>query len=90
MCKVIFLGMLLAAGQAAISTAQDQAIPGSARTNLKHQASAPRSTDRILSRSGYADKLYGFWLGQCIANWTGLVTEMDKICDTPQYKTGKF
>jgi hypothetical protein len=27
----------------------------------------------------YADKLYGFWLGQCIANWTGLVTEMDKI-----------
>ena len=27
----------------------------------------------------YADKLEGFWLGQSIANWTGLVTEMDKI-----------
>jgi hypothetical protein len=25
------------------------------------------------------DQLQGFWLGQCIANWTGLITEMDKI-----------
>ena len=32
-----------------------------------------------ISRDSYGDKLYGFWLGQCIANWTGLVTEMDKI-----------
>ncbi|MGB3144704.1 MAG: ADP-ribosylglycohydrolase family protein [Maribacter sp.] len=32
-----------------------------------------------ISRAGYKDKLYGFWLGQCIANWTGLITEMDKI-----------
>ena len=32
-----------------------------------------------LSRDKYYDQLYGFWLGQCIANWTGLVTEMDKI-----------
>lgn len=32
-----------------------------------------------LSRGDYQDKLEGFWLGQCIANWTGLVTEMDKI-----------
>ncbi len=38
----------------------------------------PRA-QRIISRSDYHDKLYGFWLGQCIANWTGLVTEMDKI-----------
>jgi len=33
----------------------------------------------VISRSQYKDKLYGFWLGQSIANWTGLVTEMDKI-----------
>ena len=33
----------------------------------------------IISRAQYLDKLYGFWLGQSIANWTGLVTEMDKI-----------
>ncbi len=33
----------------------------------------------VISRRQYLDKLYGFWLGQSIANWTGLVTEMDKI-----------
>ena len=32
-----------------------------------------------LSRSLYADKLQGFWLGLSIGNWTGLITEMDKI-----------
>ena len=32
-----------------------------------------------ISRADYKDKLQGFWLGQSIANWTGLVTEMDKI-----------
>ena len=32
-----------------------------------------------VSKSEYAEKLQGFWLGQCIANWTGIVTEMDKI-----------
>jgi len=32
-----------------------------------------------ISRARYKQKLEGFWLGQCIANWTGLVTEMDKV-----------
>jgi hypothetical protein len=50
----------------------------------------PKSTDRIISRQEYKDKLYGFWLGQCIANWTGLVTEMDKIGDIGDIKTGAF
>ncbi len=36
-----------------------------------------------LSKAQYRDKLHGFWLGQSIANWTGLVTEMDKI-GTPE------
>ena len=45
---------------------------------------------RILCRSDYAEKLYGFWLGQCIANWTGLVTEMDKVGDTGEHKTLPF
>jgi hypothetical protein len=51
-----------------------------------------RSTesDVEISRSAYADKLYGFWLGQCIANWTGLVTEMDKIGNIGELKTGAF
>lgn len=39
----------------------------------------PKKTDRVISRSKYLNKLYGFWLAECIANWTGLVTEMDKI-----------
>ena len=32
-----------------------------------------------ISRADYQVKLHGFWLGQSIANWTGLVTEMDKV-----------
>ncbi|MDP7592929.1 MAG: ADP-ribosylglycohydrolase family protein [Litorilituus sp.] len=32
-----------------------------------------------VSRLAYQDKLHGFWLGQSIANWTGLITEMDKV-----------
>lgn len=51
---------------------------------------APKSTDRIISRSEYIDKLQGFWLGECIANWTGLVTEMDKIGNIGPIKTGTF
>ena len=31
-----------------------------------------------ISRADYHEKLHGFWLGQCIANWTGILTEMDK------------
>ncbi|MCL6265339.1 ADP-ribosylglycohydrolase family protein [Flagellimonas myxillae] len=44
----------------------------------------------IVSRDRYKDGLYGFWLGQCIANWTGLVTEMDKIGNIGEIKTGDF
>jgi len=43
-----------------------------------------------ISRDTYKDQLYGFWLGQCIANWTGLVTEMDKIGNIGEIKTGDF
>ena len=47
-------------------------------------------TDLVISRADYHDKLYGFWLAQCIANWTGLVTEMDKIGNIGEPKTGDF
>ena len=33
----------------------------------------------VLDREDYQDQLQGFWMAQCIANWTGLITEMDKI-----------
>lgn len=32
-----------------------------------------------VARAEYKAKLHGFWLGQSIANWTGLITEMDKV-----------
>ena len=44
----------------------------------------------IISRAKYHDQLYGFWLGECIANWTGLVTEMDKIGNIGDIQTGDF
>ncbi|WP_348825410.1 ADP-ribosylglycohydrolase family protein [Flavobacterium aestuarii] len=50
----------------------------------------PKAADKIISRSKYKEKLYGFWLGECIANWTGLVTEMDKIGSIGELKTGAF
>ncbi len=42
-------------------------------------AAQPVSTPIEINRSAYADKLHGFWLGQSIGNWTGLVTEMDRV-----------
>ncbi|NDV61953.1 sulfatase-like hydrolase/transferase [Puniceicoccales bacterium CK1056] len=53
-------------------------------------APAMAEPNLVVSRSAYAEKLEGFWLGQCIANWTGLVTEMDKIGDAGEYRTGAF
>ncbi len=50
--------------------------------NTVQPAAATGVKDRpvlALSKADYQDRLEGFWLGQCIANWTGLVTEMDKI-----------
>jgi len=46
---------------------------------MEYLAYTPASNDLVLSREDYFNKLQGFWLGQCIANWTGLITEMDKI-----------
>ena len=43
----------------------------------------PSPGDLAVSREAYLNQLQGFWLGQCIANWTGLVTEMDKIGGAP-------
>ena len=90
MRNAIVLGLLLACGQGGFSFAEDESPRDSLRMSLQYQAYAPQTTDRVVARCDYADRLYGFWLGQCIANWTGLVTEMDKIGDTPQYKSGKF
>lgn len=51
---------------------------------------APNTAYITVSREAYENQLYGFWLGQCIGNWTGLVTEMDKIGNIGEIKTGDF
>lgn len=58
----------------------------------KKQFTAPQKEVSVIriSRDNYQNQLYGFWLGQCIANWTGLVTEMDKIGNIGDIKTGAF
>lgn len=55
--------------------------PEKALTNpsLTLKSFTPNGTEWVINRADYAEKLQGFWLGQCIANWTGLITEMDKI-----------
>lgn len=58
---------------------EEKNLSESTDPNLEYQDYTPKEDDLRISRKTYADKLYGFWLGQCIANWTGLVTEMDKI-----------
>lgn len=58
--------------------------------NLEYEEYQTNESDIVISRGEYADKLYGFWLAQNIANWTGLVTEMDKIGNTGEIKTGDF
>ena len=59
-------------------------------STFNYKSYTPKTTDQIILRSNYSNKLYGFWLGQCIANWTGLVTEMDKIGTIGDIKTGAF
>ena len=76
-----------------LSTCQN--TPEIPPNNLKHpsltyQDYTAKPNDLVISRSEYQNKLYGFWLGQCIANWTGLVTEMDKIGNVGAIKTGDF
>jgi hypothetical protein len=59
-------------------------------SELTYKKYKPKKNDRIISRSNYLNKMQGFWLGECIANWTGLVTEMDKIGSIGELKTGIF
>lgn len=55
----------------------------------KETSSIERLDHVVVSRSAYLAKLHGFWLGQSIANWTGLITEMDKVgtADTMPFYT---
>ncbi len=59
-------------------------------TSQSERAELKGDTTLVISRAVYKDKLHGFWLGQSIGNWTGLVTEMDKIGNIGDIQTGKF
>lgn len=61
---------------AAMDSSSATALPANAATT---QAAADDNSNRL-------DQYAGFWLGLSIGNWTGLVTEMDKIGPT----TGRF
>lgn len=52
--------------------------------DLSYNNITPSSENLVISRSKYISKLHGFWLGQSIANWTGLITETRRN-DPPFY-----
>ena len=58
--------------------------------NYEYKNYTPTGNEIIVSRDDYFNKLKGFWLAQCIANWTGLVTEMDKVGNVGRVKSGPF
>jgi len=64
--------------------------PAISDPHLTYKQYESNQSDLVISRAEYKNKLYGFWLGQCIANWTGLVTEMDKIGNIGEITTGDF
>jgi hypothetical protein len=43
-----------------------------------YPAYSPKPTDLVVSRTEYLDQLQGLWIGESIANWTGLRTELVK------------
>lgn len=63
-------------------------VPANPSLNYLYYQAA--DNDRVIYRDVYHNKLEGFWLGTCIANWTGLITEMDKIGNMGDIRTGEF
>ncbi|WP_297090436.1 ADP-ribosylglycohydrolase family protein [uncultured Draconibacterium sp.] len=81
----VIMGCMLASAFGCVPKTKPEPNP-----SLKIKAYTPKSSDKIINRADYYKKLQGFWLGTCIANWTGLVTEMDKIGNIGELKTGDF
>ncbi|GMQ30290.1 ADP-ribosylglycohydrolase family protein [Algoriphagus confluentis] len=81
----LFIFLILGCGSKSIP----DPVP-SRNPTLTYATYEPKDLDFVLDRAEYASRLEGFWLGTCIANWTGLVTEMDKIGNIGEKKTGAF
>lgn len=88
--SILLLIVVFTSCQQTGTTEQDSAETSLVNPDLEYEEYQPNESDIVISRSKYADQLYGFWLAQNIANWTGLVTEMDKIRNTGEVKTGEF
>lgn len=86
--KQYFLFFFLFLYSCSLIEEKDQIIPFA--DDFTHVKYVAKDSDLVLSRSEYYEKLYGFWLGQCIANWTGLSTEMDKIGNVGDSNSGDF
>ena len=56
----------------------------------KKESNIQSKDSLYINRTSYLEQLKGFWLGTSIANWTGLVTEMDKIGNTKDISTLPF
>jgi hypothetical protein len=80
----VALAVLASAWLAQPASAQSQTVHDSGQASCPATPAATHSLNKQL----YANKVHGFWLGLSIANWTGLVTEMDKIGG--EGATGKF
>lgn len=85
LCTLILITGIFACNEAAdTSISLGESTPETTKkTNLNEPISAHNKHPTIISRAEYQQKLHGFWLGQNIANWTGLITEMDKV-GTPE------
>ena len=77
--KLAIICVLLPLSACLALEASNPTGPAPAEFTSQVETSSRSSDEIIISRSQYLDRLHGFWLGQSIANWTGLVTEMDKI-----------
>ena len=83
--KIICLGFLIAVisfSQGLFKMANPAIANGVPSLSLKEDT-------LIVKRSEYKNKLKGFWLGSCIANWTGLPTENRKT-DFPFFTDEDF
>jgi protein-S-isoprenylcysteine O-methyltransferase Ste14 len=86
---IIFILLCLSTAACKDTVPGEQTAP-TYNPEMEYKEYIPSESDIVISREEYRNKLYGFWLGQCIANWTGLVTEMDKVGNIGEIKTGSF
>ena len=88
--SVFCLGLMYSCTMENKAVSQTESINSLKDTGIVYLDYKRKTSDLVISRAAYKDQLYGFWLGECIANWTGLVTEMDKIGNIGDIKTGNF